>query len=95
MPIPEPATPHKARLQRVRIIRGFALISFVIAAAALTQVIRGDSGGGIRLISAALALGVIALLGAALIALPFLGRPSDRRAHEATDFGEDNDESGT
>ena len=96
MPIREPARLQpSARLRLARVVRLLALVSFAIAVAALILVTRGESGGrAYRLITVALALGLAALLGGALIALPFLGGRAGRATRGKANFVEDDNDPG-
>lgn len=70
MPAPVPL-----QMQLIRLMRWAALISVAFAIVALVLLARGDSGvRPYKYVAMALGVGISVLIGAALMALPLLGR---------------------
>ena len=76
-PDPLPSPRHTVLARFRRIMRWLALFSIVIAALAVVLVARGDGGRHIHmLIATALGVGLMVLLGTALMTLSFLSASS-------------------
>jgi hypothetical protein len=90
-PDPVPSPRHSLVRRFWRIFRLLALFSMAIAALAVVLVARGDTGSHIHmLIATALGVGVMVLLGSALMVLVFLSSRSghDDQAQNPTELKE-------
>ena len=81
MPEPNPVPDARlSKLNRLRLVaKGLALLSILIAAAAVVLAIRGGAKAqGYMMIATALAVGLTVLLGTAVLILTFLNSPTGR-----------------